>query len=317
MAVLTQVETTLAAIRPPDLLRDLSTTPEAPACGRAGDAVPAAVEPRRRRAPVAVPAAAPTRSDHGESLALDRTRVLLCAVCHSSPCSPPRRVPRRWPISRGCCAGRDRSCGSAPATRRGCRSCCPTRPGRPPSRAACAATGITVTAVRTESGATALRTAFRCDLVELARAWTRGAMKTVPGGMAAGRSGVADVGAGCGPARRAGRLPPDARSARTRRPTSRWWPRAPERASRRPGWAGSLPCGSAAPAASSGSSSSSARSRRGRPRRTGRDTGVVTRLDGLVRLARRNSAERSRSPVYRPECDKHNTRGGRAKLGNR
>jgi hypothetical protein len=46
--------------------------------------------------------------------------------------------------------------------------------------AACAATGIPVTAVRTESGATALRTAFRCDLVELARAWTRGATKTVP-----------------------------------------------------------------------------------------------------------------------------------------
>ena len=35
-------------------------------------------------------------------------------------------------------------------------------------------------AVVTESGATALRTAFRCDLVELARAWTRGAVKAVP-----------------------------------------------------------------------------------------------------------------------------------------
>jgi hypothetical protein len=48
--------------------------------------------------------------------------------------------------------------------------------------AACAATGITVTAVQTESGATALRTAFRCDLVGLARAWTHGAVKTVPEG---------------------------------------------------------------------------------------------------------------------------------------
>jgi hypothetical protein len=48
--------------------------------------------------------------------------------------------------------------------------------------AACAATGITVTPVLTESGATALRTAFRCDLVGLARAWTHGAIKTVPPG---------------------------------------------------------------------------------------------------------------------------------------
>ncbi|MFD1530709.1 hypothetical protein [Pseudonocardia aurantiaca] len=54
-------------------------------------------------------------------------------------------------------------------------------PARAPAvTAACAATGIPVTAVRTESGATALRTAFRCDLVELAREWTRGATKTVP-----------------------------------------------------------------------------------------------------------------------------------------
>ncbi len=34
--------------------------------------------------------------------------------------------------------------------------------------------------MRTESGATALRSAFRCDLVELATAWTRGAVKAVP-----------------------------------------------------------------------------------------------------------------------------------------
>ena len=48
--------------------------------------------------------------------------------------------------------------------------------------AACAATGITMGTVQTESGATALRSAFRCDLVELARAWTNGAVKTVPAG---------------------------------------------------------------------------------------------------------------------------------------
>lgn len=46
--------------------------------------------------------------------------------------------------------------------------------------AACALTGVTAHLVRTEGGATALRTAFRCDLVELAQAWTRGAVKTVP-----------------------------------------------------------------------------------------------------------------------------------------
>ena len=56
-------------------------------------------------------------------------------------------------------------------------------PARAPAlAAACAATGIRMEAVRTESGATALRSAFRCDLVRLARAWTRGAVKTVPAG---------------------------------------------------------------------------------------------------------------------------------------
>ncbi|WP_219414874.1 hypothetical protein [Pseudonocardia nigra] len=56
-------------------------------------------------------------------------------------------------------------------------------PARAPAvTAACVATGIAVSATRTESGATALRTAFRCDLVELARAWTHGAVKTVPVG---------------------------------------------------------------------------------------------------------------------------------------
>ncbi|WP_300012322.1 hypothetical protein [Pseudonocardia sp.] len=48
--------------------------------------------------------------------------------------------------------------------------------------AACAATGIDVEPVTTESGATALRTAFRCDLVGLAREWTAGAVKAVPAG---------------------------------------------------------------------------------------------------------------------------------------
>jgi hypothetical protein len=50
----------------------------------------------------------------------------------------------------------------------------------PAVRAACAAVGIPAQAVVTESGATAVRTAFRCDLVELARSWNRGAVKSVP-----------------------------------------------------------------------------------------------------------------------------------------
>jgi hypothetical protein len=49
--------------------------------------------------------------------------------------------------------------------------------------ATCAAVGIAAECVATESGATAVRTAFRRDLVELARTWTRGAVKTVPAGM--------------------------------------------------------------------------------------------------------------------------------------
>ncbi len=47
-------------------------------------------------------------------------------------------------------------------------------------KAACAEAGIPAQAVVTEAGSTAVRTAFRCDLVGLARAWTRGAAKTVP-----------------------------------------------------------------------------------------------------------------------------------------
>lgn len=42
--------------------------------------------------------------------------------------------------------------------------------------------GVELTAVTTESGSTALRTAFRRDLVELAGAWIRGAGKSVPPG---------------------------------------------------------------------------------------------------------------------------------------
>ncbi len=46
--------------------------------------------------------------------------------------------------------------------------------------AACADAGVPVEPVTTGTGATALRTAFRCDLVPLAHEWTRGAVKTVP-----------------------------------------------------------------------------------------------------------------------------------------
>jgi hypothetical protein len=57
-------------------------------------------------------------------------------------------------------------------------------PGRAPAVvAACAAAGIPAERVVTETGATAVRTAFRRDLVDLARTWTRGAVKTVPAGM--------------------------------------------------------------------------------------------------------------------------------------
>lgn len=61
-------------------------------------------------------------------------------------------------------------------------------PARAPAvHAACAATGIRVETVTTETGATALRTAFRCDLVELAGEWLSrssgpGAVKSVPAG---------------------------------------------------------------------------------------------------------------------------------------
>jgi hypothetical protein len=56
-------------------------------------------------------------------------------------------------------------------------------PARAPAvTTACAAVGIPVTTVRTESGALAVRTAFRCDLVGLAKAWMRGSAKCVPEG---------------------------------------------------------------------------------------------------------------------------------------
>jgi len=57
----------------------------------------------------------------------------------------------------------------------------PTR--APAVLATCAAVGIGAECVVTESGATAVRTAFRRDLVALAHTWTRGAVKTVPAGM--------------------------------------------------------------------------------------------------------------------------------------
>lgn len=48
---------------------------------------------------------------------------------------------------------------------------------------ACGEAGVEMSAVTTETGATALRTAFRRDLVALAAEWTRGAAKAVPSGM--------------------------------------------------------------------------------------------------------------------------------------
>jgi hypothetical protein len=57
-------------------------------------------------------------------------------------------------------------------------------PARAPAVVAiCAAVGIAADRATTEAGATAVRTAFRRDLVGLAQAWTTGAVKTVPAGM--------------------------------------------------------------------------------------------------------------------------------------
>jgi hypothetical protein len=46
--------------------------------------------------------------------------------------------------------------------------------------AACAVVGIAAQPVVTESGGVSVRTAFRCDLVGLAREWTDGTTKAVP-----------------------------------------------------------------------------------------------------------------------------------------
>ena len=66
----------------------------------------------------------------------------------------------------------------------------------------------------TESGATALRSAFRCDLVGLATAWTHGAVKAVPTEWqldgAALRSGCCRPGARTGGAVTCWRLDPHA-----------------------------------------------------------------------------------------------------------
>jgi hypothetical protein len=57
-------------------------------------------------------------------------------------------------------------------------------PARAPAVvAACADAGVPMEQVTTENGTTAVRSAFRRDLVALARAWTCGAVKTVPQGM--------------------------------------------------------------------------------------------------------------------------------------
>jgi len=47
----------------------------------------------------------------------------------------------------------------------------------------CQAAGVPLTTVVTEAGTTAVRSAFRRDLVDLAVGWTRGATKTVPPGL--------------------------------------------------------------------------------------------------------------------------------------
>jgi hypothetical protein len=48
---------------------------------------------------------------------------------------------------------------------------------------ACAAAGAEAVPARTESGATVVRTAFRRDLVGLARTWSQGSVKQVPAGI--------------------------------------------------------------------------------------------------------------------------------------
>ena len=166
---------------------------------------------------------------------------------HSNRCSTVRLVSQLSLFSaeaRAAAAGRPRgpavrararSCASAPATRPGCRSCSPTPAGPPPSRAACAAVGIAAAGGASPRAAPppcAPRSAATSSAWP--QAWTRGAVKAVPAGMAAGRGRVAGVDARRRPAGRARRLP--AGSTRTpRRRTCRWSRRPPGRACRQPG----------------------------------------------------------------------------------
>ncbi|HVL83133.1 MAG TPA: hypothetical protein VM367_02390 [Pseudonocardia sp.] len=56
-------------------------------------------------------------------------------------------------------------------------------PGRAPALlATCGAVGVEMETAATEDGRTVVRTAFRRDLVGLARRWTHGAVKAVPAG---------------------------------------------------------------------------------------------------------------------------------------
>ena len=217
------------------------------------------------------------------------SRAAAVAVLRRCPPAAGRRP------GRACSAARASSPGSEPATRPGCRSCWPT-----PDRAAALRRGLrggrghAATPVRTESGATALRTAFRCDLVELARAWTRGAVKAVPPGWQLDGAALRMWALAAGrPDERGGyllaldphapqtHLPLIAAATRARHPAGPGRPR--------PG-----PADQRHRVGSRGWSSWSDRPRRGSPRRTGRATGAMSRriarhLDGLVTLARHRS----------------------------
>ena len=218
------------------------------------------------------------------------------ASCRSCRCSPPTRGrPASGDLAGLLCGpGQILRFGAGDQARLSIVLADPTGAAR--CAAACAAAGIDVDPVRTESGATALRSAFRCDLVELATAWTRGAVKAVPPGMAAGRPGVTAVGAGRRPARRARRVPAGAGPARP----------ADAPAAGRGGHPAGHPAGPGGPR-----TSALADQRRppGRPaRRAGRAgrlpgwtrsvaavLGAHARLDGLVTLARHRSGPRRAS----------------------
>ena len=207
-------------------------------------------------------------------------------------------------ISPACCAARARSCASAPVTRPGCRWCWPTPAGRRCVVAACAAVGIDAEQAVTESGATAVRTAFRRDLVGLAQAWT------LDGGGGRGRRRR------CRPGNAARRRPccacgwsrPVAGTAagsiccwiRTpRRPTSRSSRQRRAPGYPRPAAAGGPHCGSPAPGGSGASSSCSDRHPQVLLRTSGRRRGCHARL--TARLRSRPSDRR------RAECDRENT----------